>query len=56
MSDEVLRQLADAVPRDLREDAYGGYYYPIYWWCYPHGRLHAPTHEMNEVQTASQPM
>ena len=53
VSDEVLRQLADAVPRDLREDAYGGYYYPIYWWCYPHGRLHAPTHEMNEVQTAS---
>ena len=32
VSDEVLRQLADAVPRELREDENGMYYYPSYWW------------------------
>ena len=53
VSDEVLRQLADAVPRELREDLYGGYYYPVYWWCYPYGRLNSPTDSMRSVQAAS---
>ena len=53
VSDKVLRELADAVPRDVREDYYGGYYYPIYWWCYPHGHLDSPTDSMRAVQAAS---
>ncbi len=49
VSDEVLRRLADAVPPEQRQDVYGGYYYPVYWWCYPHYGLHSPVHEMNEA-------
>ena len=47
VSDRVLRDLADAVPQDLREDELGGYYYPVYWWCYPHGHLNSPAREMS---------
>lgn len=53
VSDEVLRKLADAVPRDLREDEFGGYYYPVYWWCYPHVGLGSPAHEMQGVHQAT---
>lgn len=51
VSEEVLRRLADAVPPEQRQDVYGGYYYPIYWWCYPHYGMRSPVHEMNEVYT-----
>lgn len=53
VSDEVLRQLADAVPRELREDEKGMYYYPSYWWYYGHGRLSAPMSEMHDAYQAT---
>ena len=53
VSEEVLRQLADAVPDGSRIDANGGYFYPSYWWLYPHGRLHAPVHEMHKTYAAT---
>lgn len=53
VSDKVLRDLADAVPRDMRQDELGGYYYPVYWWCYPHGRLDSPTREMSSAYGAA---
>lgn len=53
VSDEVLRRLADAVPHDLRGDEEMGYYYPIYWWCYPHGSLGTPASEMHTAYHAS---
>ena len=49
VSDEVLRQLADAVPVDRRVDENGMYYYPSYWWYYSHGSLHSPMSEMHDV-------
>ncbi len=56
VSDEVLRQLADAVPVDLRGSDEMGYYYPVYWWCYPHGRLGSPTSSLGHAykETVSQ--
>ena len=51
MSDEVLRQLADAVPVDRRMDENGMYYYPSYWWYYSHGSLHSPMSEMHDFAT-----
>ncbi len=53
VSDEVLRQLADAVPVDLREDENGAYYYPSYWWYYRHGALHSPMSEMHDAYQAT---
>ena len=53
VSDEVLRQLADAVPVDLREDENGAYYYPSYWWYHSHGALHSPMSEMHDVYQAT---
>lgn len=53
VSDTVLRDLADAVPQDVRQDELGGYYYPVYWWCYPHGRLGSPTKEMSSTYGAA---
>ena len=53
VSDEVLRQLADAVPVELREDENGSYYYPSYWWYYSHGRLHSPMSEMHDAYQAT---
>ncbi|WP_239284823.1 DUF2207 domain-containing protein [Collinsella sp. An2] len=53
VSDEVLRALADAVPVDRRMDPYGGYYFPLYWWCYPHGGMGSPAHEMHGVHQAT---
>lgn len=53
VSDEVLRQLADAVPVDHRMDENGMYYYPSYWWYYSHGSLHSPMSEMHDVYQAT---
>ena len=53
VSDEVLRQLADAVPVDRRMDENGMYYYPSYWWYYSHGGLHSPISEMHDVYQAT---
>ena len=53
MSDEVLRQLADAVPVDRRVDENGMYYYPSYWWYYSHGSLHSPMSEMHDAYQAT---
>ncbi|MDO4436397.1 MAG: DUF2207 domain-containing protein [Coriobacteriaceae bacterium] len=53
VSDEVLRQLADAVPEDRRIDANGGYYFPSYWWFYRHGGMHSPMHEMHDAYQAT---
>lgn len=53
VSEEVVRQLADAVPEDLRVDESGGYYYPSYWWFYAHGRLGSPMSEMHDAYQAT---
>lgn len=53
VSDEVLRQLADAVPVDRRMDEDGMYYYPSYWWYYSHGSLHSPMSEMHDAYQAT---
>lgn len=53
VSDEVLRQLADAVPVDRRMDENGAYYYPSYWWYYSHGGLHSPMSEMHDAYQAT---
>lgn len=53
VSDEVLRQLADAVPVDRRVDENGMYYYPSYWWYYSHGGLHSPMSEMHDAYQAT---
>ena len=47
VSDEVLRQLADAVPPEQRVNGSGGYCYPVYWWCYPHASLGSPIAAMH---------
>ncbi|WP_245526941.1 DUF2207 domain-containing protein [Coriobacterium glomerans] len=53
VSDEVLRELADAVPRHLREDDQGLYLFPMYWWIYPHGSMGAPVSAMHSVYSAT---
>ena len=53
VSDEILRQLADAVPVDRRMDENGMYYYPSYWWYYSHGGLHSPMSEMHDAYQAT---
>lgn len=53
VSDEVVRQLADAVPADRRQDAYGNYYYPSYWWYYSYGRMDSPMREMSSAYAAT---
>lgn len=54
VSEEVLRQLADAVPAEMREDvATGDYYYPVYWWCYPHHGMSSPTAALHTAYAAS---
>ena len=53
VSDEILRQLADAVPADRRVDEDGVYYYPSYWWYYSHGSLHSPMSEMHDAYQAT---
>lgn len=53
VSDAVLRDLANAVPPHVRGAEETGYYYPVYWWCFPHGALFAPAHEMSGAYEAS---
>lgn len=49
VSKEVLRQLAEAVPADLRnsDDFYDNY--PCYWWYYHHYGNESPLDSFNEV-------
>ena len=53
VSEEVLRQLADAVPADLRGNEDDGYGYPVYWWCYRHHGMSSPAASLHEAYTAS---
>lgn len=53
VSDEVLRQLADAVPVDLREDENGNYRYPSYGWYVHYGSMHSPMSEMHDAYQAT---
>ena len=53
VSEEVLRQLADAVPADLRGDDESGYGYPVYWWCYRHHGMASPAALLHEAYTSS---
>lgn len=52
VSDEVLRQLADAVPVDLRESEDGIYYYPSYVWYHRFGGMGSPMSEMHDSYQA----
>ena len=49
VSKEVLRQLAEAVPADLRnsDDFYDNY--PCYWWYYHHYGNESPLDSFNDV-------
>lgn len=49
VSKEVLRQLAEAVPADLRnsDDFYDNY--PCYWWYYHHYGTESPLDSFNDV-------
>ncbi len=53
VSQEVIKKLADAVPAQIRErdDFYD--MYPAYWWCYPHGGMHAPGEQLRGAYTES---
>ncbi len=53
VSKKTLRELADAVPRAVRErdDFYD--YYPVYWWCYPHAGLHEPASNLGAAYNSS---
>ena len=53
VSEEVLRQLADAVPDAMRGTEDGGYYYPVYWWCYGHHGMISPAASLHQAYTAS---
>lgn len=53
VSKEVLRELADAVPRDLRADDDFYYYYPGYWWYYHGYGDDSPFDAINEAYHAS---
>lgn len=43
VSQRTLRELADAVPPEVRDDDYFYDYYPVYWWCYGYDDMDAPT-------------
>ena len=49
VSKEVLRQLAEAVPPEVREA--DGFYdnYPCYWWYYHHYGIDSPLDSFNDV-------
>lgn len=49
VSKEVLRQLAEAVPPEVREA--DGFYdnYPCYWWYYHHYGIESPLDSFNDV-------
>lgn len=43
VSQRTLRELADAVPPEVREQDDFYDYYPVYWWCYGHDGMDAPS-------------
>ena len=43
VSKKTLKELADAVPAEIRESGDFYDYYPVYWWCHSHGDLDMPT-------------
>lgn len=45
VSEDILQQLASAVPEDRRLNDDGTYVYPVYWWCYSHGGIGSPMEE-----------
>lgn len=49
VSKETLRQLADAVPPEVRDrdDFYD--YYPVYWWCYGYDDMDAPVDSLHQA-------
>ena len=53
VSKETLRQLADAVPLEVREsdDFYDSY--PVYWWCYGHHGMDAPVESLHQAYQES---
>lgn len=52
VSQKVLEELSELVPRDdLADD--DGYYYPTWWWCHAHGDLSAPMGELDAAYGAS---
>lgn len=54
VSEEVLRELADAVPQDRYRDAHGGYFYPsYYWWIYSRGNMGSPMEKMTAAYSAT---
>ena len=53
VSKETIRQLADAVPRDMRESDDFYYYYPGYWWYYGADDLFDPAEALDEAYHAS---
>ncbi len=53
VSKETLRELADAVPRDMRDSDDFYTYYPGYWWYYGHPGLDDPTEALHEAYAAS---
>ena len=54
VSEEVLRELADAVPQERYRDAHGGYFYPsYYWWIYSRGSMGSPMEKMTAAYSAT---
>ena len=53
VSKETLRQLADAVPRDVRDRDDFYYYYPGYYWWYYDDDMFDPAETLNEAYHAS---
>lgn len=49
VSKETLRQLADAVPPEVRESDDFYDYYPVYWWCYGHHGMDAPVESLHQA-------
>lgn len=53
VSEDVVRELADAVPREMLVDDDGRYYYPSYYWYYSYGNLHSPMHELTDTYSST---
>lgn len=53
VSEDVVRELADAVPREACVGDDGTYYYPSYYWYYSYGNLHSPINKLTDSYGAS---
>lgn len=53
VSEDVVRELADAVPREACIDDDGRYYYPSYYWYYSYGDLHSPMNKLSDSYSTS---